>query len=265
MLTLLAGVMTALMIDGWRRRRGLASVEASLWLLLIIAVLSARIVFVWRWWPEYSAQPMSILNLRDSGLSAWSGLFALVVATTLIAWRRPLLRKALIWSVCGGVLVWGFANLTVQQLSAASLVPLPNIVLHDTGRHSIYLPEFKGKPTVINLWATWCGPCRREMPALARAQQQMPNVRFVFANQGESTAAVRSFLAEQKLQLDNVLVDDGMQLSQYYNARAYPTTLFLDAQGHLRDTHMGELSAATLAQSIGRIATASPPHSGESR
>ncbi|MEO7067426.1 MAG: TlpA disulfide reductase family protein [Rhodanobacter sp.] len=264
MLTLVAGVVVAFMIDGWRRRRGHTSAEPMLWLLLLLTLLSARAAFVWRWWPEYGAQPLSILNVRDGGLSAWFGLLILAAASGFIAWRRPLLRRALTWSVCGGVLVWGFASLTVHQLNVASSTPLPNITLHDLNGQAVPLREFQGKPTVINLWATWCGPCRREMPVLAHAQQSMPNVRFVFADQGESTAPVRDFLTSQKLQLNNVLIDDGMQLSQYYNGRAYPTTLFLDAHGHLRDMHMGELSAATLAQSIERITADASPHSGES-
>lgn len=264
MLALMAGVLVAFMIDGWRRRRGHASAESALWLLLLLTLLGARVAFVIQWWPQYSAQPLSMLNLRDSGFSVWIGVLALLTATGLIAWRRPLLRAALAWSVCGSVLVWGFASLTVYQLSAASTTPLPKITLRDLDGQPVSLRELQGKPTVINLWATWCGPCRREMPVLAHAQQRMSNVRFVFANQGESGAAVRGFLTSQKLQLDNVLIDDGMQLSQHYNARAYPTTLFLDARSQLRDMHMGELSAATLAQSVGRITTDSTPHSGES-
>src|SRR3546814_4019894 len=57
----------------------------------------------------------------------------------------------------------------------------------------------------------------------------------------------------QRLTLDNVLIDGNLQLSNYYNARGYPTTLFLDADGRLRDMHIGELSRATLAERLQRI------------
>jgi thiol-disulfide isomerase/thioredoxin len=261
---LLAGVIAAFAIDGWLRRRGRVSVESALWLSLLLALLVARAVFVQRWWPEYIAHPWSMLNLRDGGLLAWPGLLALAVTTALIAWRRPPWRETLAWSVCGGVLVWGFISLTVQQLEATTRVPLPTMVLRDMDGHSVALHDLHGKPTVINLWATWCAPCRREMPVLALAQQRMPDVRFVFADQGESADAVRAFLSVQKLQLDNVVIDGGMQLSQYYSVRGYPTTLFLDAQGHLRDVHMGELSAATLAESLGRVTVTGLSNSGES-
>ena len=60
-----------------------------------------------------------------------------------------------------------------------------------TGTRTLGLPEIiKGKPSVVNLWATWCGPCRAEMPTLAAAQKNTPDVIFVFVNQGESQATV---------------------------------------------------------------------------
>lgn len=264
LVALLAAIAVALAINGWLRRRGRVSVESALWLSLLVSLVAARVVFVFRWWPEYVAQPWSMLNVRDGGLPALPTLLALAASTALIAWRRPLWRETLAWSVGGGVLVWGFISLTVKKLESTTRMPLPNMVLRDIDGHSADLRELLGKPAVINLWATWCAPCRREMPVLERAQQKLPGVRFVFANQGESAGAVRAFLIAQKLQLDNVMIDDGMQLSQYYSMRGYPSTLFLDAQGHLRDVHMGELSAATLAESLGHVTDTGPSHSGES-
>ena len=261
---LLAAVVTAFAIDGWRRRRGRPTVERTLWLSLLLALLAARTAFVLRWWPQYLAQPSSVLDLRDGGFTVWAGAGALLLATAALCWRRPARRASLAWSVCGGVLAWGFTSLLVQRLGATTEAPLPDIVLRDLQGQPLALRELRGKPLVINLWATWCGPCRRELPVLAQAQQQMPGVRFVFADQGESAATVQAFLLAQKPALQHVVMDDGMQLSQHYNARGYPTTLFLDAQGHLRDTRMGELSAATLAESLGRVTPPPSPDSGES-
>lgn len=263
-IALLAGIIVAFAINGSLRRRGRPTTESALWLSLLVALAVARAVFVWRWWPEYIAQPVNMLNIRDGGFPVLPGVLALVVTTALIAWRRPSWRETLAWSAGGGLLVWGFISLTVHQLEATTRVPLPDIALKDMDGHSTNLRQWLGKPTVINLWATWCAPCRREMPVLERAQQQMPGVRFVFANQGESASAVRTFLGREKLQLDNIVIDDGMQLSQYYSMRGYPSTLFLDAQGHLRDVHLGELSAATLAQSLDHVTDSKTNSSGES-
>lgn len=264
MLAVVAGTVTAFCIGSGLHRRGRASPEHALWLLLLLAVLAARAAYVVRWWPEYAAHPASIINLRDGGLSPWSGLVVLALGAMAIGWRRRPLRAPLVWSLLGGVMAWGFASLVVQRLAVSTNIPLPALVLHDLDGQPVPLRALSGRPTVINLWATWCGPCRREMPVLEAAQQRMPGVRFVFANQGESALQVRRFLGAEKLRLDHVLIDDGMQLSVRYNVRAYPATLFLDAQGHLRDSHMGELSAATLAESVGRLDRAAIPVSGAS-
>jgi thiol-disulfide isomerase/thioredoxin len=259
-----AAVVVAFSIQGSLQRRGRVSVEAMLWWLLLATMLVARAAFVVRWWSQYAAQPSSILNVRDGGFLWWAGVPVLLLATAVLAWRRPAQRESLAWSVCGGVLLWGFASLTAQQLTRATETPLPALVLRNLDGQNVPLRSLLGKPVVLNLWATWCGPCRREMPVLAQAQRQLPGVQFVFANQGESAGVVRAFLASQKLQIDHVLLDDGMQLSQHYNAQGYPVTLFLDAHGRLRDSHMGELSAATLAEALSHVQPLPPANPGVS-
>ena len=71
----------------------------------------------------------------------------------------------------------------------------------------VQLADYQGGPLVINLWATWCPPCRREMPVLENAQRMRPDVTFLFVNQAESMQSVSTYLATQGLNLDNVLFD----------------------------------------------------------
>jgi hypothetical protein len=103
---------------------------------------------------------------------------------------------------------------------------------------------------VINLWATWCPPCRREMPVLQNAQHEHQNVTFLFVNQGESMQSVSTFLETQGLNLSNVLFDSGGQLAQKVGSMALPTTLFYSADGRLLGSHLGELSKASLARAM---------------
>lgn len=129
---------------------------------------------------------------------------------------------------------------------------LPALELADLNGAPVALAG-AGQPTLINLWATWCPPCRKEMPILAEAQAATPEVRFLFVNQGESPAVIREYLNEQQLDLNNVLLDPDMALSSRLNAPGLPTTLFYDAQGHLVARHLGELSEPQLAEYLQQL------------
>lgn len=258
LLALLFGVIAALATAGFLHRRGYADSSNPLFLILGLGLLVARSAYVAGWWPQYMQQPLSVLNIRDHGFDPLAGVLGVVVAAWLIGWRRPLLRRPLAAGVAVGIAASAFAILMASRLIAQAHLPLPAVVVSDLEGRGIKVTTLRGQPTVINLWATWCGPCRREMPVLAEAQRTMPQVRFVFADQGESAAAVKHFMQVQQLVLDNVLIDGNLQLSNYYNVRGYPTTLFIDAEGRLRDTHLGELSRATLADRLQRIDAALP-------
>jgi thiol-disulfide isomerase/thioredoxin len=259
LLALLFGVIAALATAGFLHRRGYADTGNPLFLILGLGLLGARLAYVAGWWPQYAQQPLSILNIRDHGFDPLAGTLGVIVAALLVGWRRPSLRRPLAASVAIGIAATGFAGLLAYKLTAQAQAPLPALQLGDLDGRAVDVESLRGQPTVINLWATWCGPCRREMPVLAEAQRTMPQVRFVFADQGESAATVKQFLQAQQLTLQHVLIDENLQLSNYYNVRGYPTTLFIDARGRLRDTHMGELSPATLADRLQRIDADMPP------
>jgi thiol-disulfide isomerase/thioredoxin len=124
--------------------------------------------------------------------------------------------------------------------------------LHGTA--SVTLPEAaRGRPVVVNLWATWCGPCRQEMPTLAAAQQQHPSVGFLFVNQGETAATVRAYLAANGLLLQDVLLDARSALGPAVGSGGLPTTLFYDARGRLIDAHFGVLNAPALEARLQRL------------
>lgn len=110
-----------------------------------------------------------------------------------------------------------------------------------------------GKPLVVNLWASWCPPCRHEMPVLAAAQQREPGISFVFANQGEHAATVHYYLASSRLELANVALDRDGRLGSIAGTMALPITLFYDAQGRRVDTHRGALTAAALAAKLKQL------------
>jgi len=161
--------------------------------------------------------------------------------------RAPVLGAAL-----AGVLLWAGGS---QLLSAwqERQMPLPVLQVADLQGGRVDLQQFRGKPLVLNLWATWCGPCRREMPVLAAAQQAHADVQFVFLNQGETLEEVQGLVARERLLLGNVLLDDDAAASTVLGVQAYPSTLFFDAEGRLRELHLGELTAAGLEHKLRRL------------
>ncbi|KGI78370.1 hypothetical protein LF63_0105225 [Oleiagrimonas soli] len=259
LLVLLAAVAVAMIAAGsMEKRRGVA-VQTPLWIALLIALLVARLGFVVRRWPDYASQPWSILNVRDGGFLAWPGVVALLIVLGLFMARRRALRVPLAAAGGFGLAVWLVVTLAVTQLSAAMQRPLPDLTLHTLDGASVSLKDFRGQPTVVNLWATWCPPCRREMPMLIDAQARMPGTHVVFVDQAESPATVRAYLQQLPHAPRNVLIDDAQQLAKHFDLRGTPTTLFVDADGIVRNIHVGELSAATLAEGLSHTAPSHVP------
>jgi thiol-disulfide isomerase/thioredoxin len=168
-------------------------------------------------------------------------------------WKRAAIRRALGSAVAAGLIIWGGMSGIIALINQQTR-GLPEVALTDLNERPVDLASLAGdKPTVVNLWATWCPPCIREMPVLEDAQQRYPNVNFVFANQGEHPETIRKFLMAQNLNLSHVLSDRQNRFGRVVGSHGLPTTLFYNAQGHLVDTHMGELSRASLARSLERF------------
>jgi len=112
--------------------------------------------------------------------------------------------------------------------------PVPNIAFEDGAGRKLTLADFRGKVVLLNVWATWCPPCRREMPALDRLQQQLGGPAFeVVALSIDSAGlpAVKEFYLETGVSKLGVYIDKSMQSTSTLGATGLPTTLLIDAQG----------------------------------
>ena len=226
------------------RSRG-AAAGGAVWRSALIGLAASRLAFVAASPAAYLAAPLLILDLRDGGWSPAIGAAAALAALARFAWRSPALRRPLAAGAAAGALLWGSASALLGQNER---VELPNLALATLAGAPTQLADaVRGKPAVINLWATWCPPCLAEMPLLAEAAQRSPGVRFIFVNQGEPAATVERWLGEQRFALPAVLLDTGMQLGPAIGSGGLPTTLFVDAQGGIVVRHMGILSSASLA------------------
>jgi thiol-disulfide isomerase/thioredoxin len=193
-----------------------------------------------------------MLDVRDGGWNALAGVAAALVYAVAVALRSPALRKPLAAASAAAAAVW-FTGVLLLGATSPQVTRLPELTFRALDGTPVPLAALRGKPVVVNLWATWCPPCRREMPVLQQAQAKHGEVHFVFLNQGETAERVQRWLATQPQPLRNVLLDPHGELGAQRGHRALPTTLFFDAQGRLVDTRVGELSAASLAERLSRI------------
>lgn len=235
------------------RRAKNASLGNLLSDMLIAALLAARLAFVVTWFALYRAAPWSMIDIRDGGFTPWAGILAALLLAIWRGWRNPAIRAPLMLVLTAGTLAWG-AMFGIQHLLRSEPAVLPAMTLTTVAGEQTELARLAGgKPMVVNLWASWCPPCHREMPLLAAMQKQQSDVTFVFVNQGEEPTVVQRYLNDSRFDLSNVLLDRDAGLGKAVGSMALPTTLFYDRDGRLVDTHLGELSAASLANKFKQI------------
>ena len=152
----------------------------------------------------YLASPLTILDIRDGG---WSATFGLLGAWMFALYRErkaPAIKTPMRWALALGTAVFAI-GIVALALQGSRGQKLPELAFTSLEGQTVQLKEFEGKPTVVNLWATWCPPCVREMPVLHAAQDKHQDVNFVFLNQGEEPGQVSRWLDSQRLPLRNVL------------------------------------------------------------
>ena len=246
-------VATSLFVGTRRSRKSGVEVEPVLWKTLLVGLLVARLAFIWEFRAAYMVSPLSMLDIRDGGWNATAGFIGAWLFALSLYGRRPALRKPMQAALLTGSVIWLVGSIALS-LRPDTGQEMPALGFPSLQGQTVQLAEFKGKPTVVNLWATWCPPCVREMPVLQKAQADQPDVNFVFLNQGESADKVGAWLQARNLTMRNVLLDPTRTAGAVFKQSALPMTLFFDAKGGLVSTRIGELSSATLAE---RLAAAS--------
>jgi thiol-disulfide isomerase/thioredoxin len=216
--------------------------------MAVTGFVVARLVFVFTEFDLYRVTPWALLDLKDGGYTPWAGALAGLAVPIWRGWRQPPLRRALAGGLLAGAGAWLLGSTALGIRDTPGLPPLTLTTLDGTAVELQTLA--RGQPTVVNLWATWCMPCRVEMPVLAAAQSRESGVRFVFVNQGESAATGQQYLSAAGLPLQHVLLYPATRLGPAAGSSGLPTTLFYDAQGKLVDRHLGALSSVSLASKL---------------
>jgi thiol-disulfide isomerase/thioredoxin len=129
----------------------------------------------------------------------------------------------------------------------------PDFTLTSLDGESVTLHDHLGRPVVLNYWATWCAPCRIEMPHLQRASEQYGGrVRFFGINQSEPEQLIRDFRDEYALSYP-LLLDPKLLAHNLYAVINLPTTVFIDAEGVVREVIVGTVTTAVLQDRIEQL------------
>ncbi|WP_333607145.1 TlpA family protein disulfide reductase [Arsukibacterium sp.] len=245
---LLISVLLGLLVAALVARKHKVSVTDPLLTLLLGSLLVGRIVFVARYADSFDSV-WQMLDFRDRGFDLAATLLAAAVILCWLLWRRRQQRKAMLAGVLTAAMLLAVFS-SVIYLGQQQAV-LPAYSFERLNGQQVNLAELgQGQITVVNLWASWCPPCRREMPVLQQAEQDYPQVRFVLLNQREHPELVQQYLEQAGLQFQHVLLDRQGQLATQLGAHGLPVTLYFDGEGQLLHSHMGEVSAASLKQRL---------------
>lgn len=246
-------IIATFVLSSFLERRHHVNQSWMFWLVLLTGFSVARIVHVAQYWAVYQQSPIDMLLLWQGGFHVPSGVLAALGAGWLLSHQQRQPTRVFLAPILTGTLIWVLGNSLIDA-APPHIQPLPNsIVQHLDGQPVALNALAPGQPLVVNLWASWCPPCRREMPTFARAQVAHPEVRFIYANQAESLGTIQQYLSELNLDLDLIVADPRAQLSATFGAVGLPMTLFFDAQGQLVHQHLGELSAVQLERMLQQL------------
>ena len=231
----------------WLVRKDAPLARRMPWAALGIGIVAARLSFVQSHWDAYRPEPATMVYFWQGGFDPVAGIIA-AAAVVAVGMRsvRDIARPLLVLAVASG-LWFGYRHLEEQ----APRTPFPKAIqLADLDGRPVSLDDLRGRALVVNLWASWCGPCRREMPMFVEVASTRPGLTVPLVNQGEDRRLIRRFLEAEGLPADNILPDRGASLMRLTGSSGLPTTLFVRSDGRIEEAHLGELSRAALLHGI---------------
>ena len=152
------------------------------------------------------------------------------------------LRAWLLAAAAAALCVVAGAALAAGELKPWSGGATPPLALRDLQGKEHRLSDYRGKVVVLNFWATWCVPCREEMPSMQRLQDKLAGKPFAIlaVDYGEGPARVRDFLKKVPVRF-TVLLDRDTSAASAWKVRVLPTTLVIDPGQRIRYSVIGDL------------------------
>jgi cytochrome c biogenesis protein CcmG, thiol:disulfide interchange protein DsbE len=161
----------------------------------------------------------------------------------------------LVGAVGAAVLLTGGGGKTAARSARplASPFELPNL---DESKGTVSLASFRGKPVLLNFWATWCTPCVEEMPMLEAAHRRTGSkVAFLGVDRQDFRPEAKSFVSRSHVTYTSAYDRDG-SLDERYRLRGMPTSVFIDADGRVVDQVTGPLTKAQLDDGLKALTAA---------
>jgi len=132
----------------------------------------------------------------------------------------------------------------------------PQFTLQSLNNSSLNLTDLIGKPVVVNYWATWCIPCKQELPILEKLYQEYQSRGLVIVSvnaiEQDSLDKVQAMVIEFGMSFP-VLLDQGDQFASNYQAIFFPTTFFIDTAGVIREINLGDATEAEMRASVEKL------------
>ncbi len=148
--------------------------------------------------------------------------------------RQKLVRGAVLAAMALGMLATGGAQAVAVKENA------PDFTLKTLTGNNLRLEEYRGQVVLLNFWASWCGPCRQEMPILDRLHQRYEDTGFaVLGVNVEGKAEPAQDIVDKTKVTFPVLIDQAQATSKLYNLQAMPSTVVIDRDGVIRYIHRG--------------------------
>jgi cytochrome c biogenesis protein CcmG/thiol:disulfide interchange protein DsbE len=162
---------------------------------------------------------------------------------------QPIQRRILYIIILIAALAWTFFNADRSGTSTAGLIPAPrqgflapDFTLNTPDGTAFTLSELRGQAVLVNLWATWCPPCRAEMPAIQKLYDEYKDQGFIVLGlnmtyQDDPTAVV-PFVQEKRLTFP-ILIEETGEVAKKYELRSLPSSYFIDRDGIIREVVIG--------------------------
>lgn len=178
------------------------------------------------------------------------------------------LRTSLTSTWLGSLVLAIFVMLGGTSMAQGVGDPAPDFRLPTLEAEIATLADFEGGPLMLNFWATWCPPCREELPLFQQVAGEAPELQVFLINAGESRDQAERYFQANDLDMSTAVnpgtgrppeTEDTLDVARRYRVRGMPTTFFIDADGVIQSVFVGEISATVLSERLAAIGVAWEP------